>query len=68
MGAEVLSGSDFTTAVPEMFVEGVDPQGMTWDVAPDGTHVVAVEKRQPARLMLIMNWFKELESKFAEAE
>ena len=68
MVANVLPGSDFATSAPERFVEGVDPEGMTWDVAPDGTHVIAVEKRPPARLMLIMNWFEELESKFAELE
>ncbi len=45
---------------PEVFVQGVD-DSCSWDVAPDGSHVIAVEKREEPELILVTNWFAELE-------
>ena len=32
----------------------------SWDVAPDGSHAIAVEQRPPPRMILVQNWFEEL--------
>jgi hypothetical protein len=45
---------------PELFVEGIGALG-TWDVAPDGQSVIALERRRPLKLHLVQNWFTELE-------
>jgi hypothetical protein len=48
------------TSWPEKFVQGVDNDYATWDVTPDDSHVVALEKRPSPQLKLILNWFEEL--------
>jgi hypothetical protein len=44
---------------PEVFVEAIDAI-LTWDVAPDGQSVIALERRPAPRLHLVQNWFEEL--------
>ena len=45
---------------PEIFVGGVAGVGPSWDVAPDGKSVIAIEPRPEPRLHLVQNWFEEL--------
>jgi Tol biopolymer transport system component len=52
--------AQWTPSTPEVFVEGIDVM-WTWDVAPDGKSVIALERRPPLRLHLVQNWFEELE-------
>jgi len=60
MVVDVVDDVRFLTSEPEIFVTGVDPLGEGWDVAPDGSHVIALEKRPQPRLRVILNWFDEL--------
>jgi serine/threonine-protein kinase len=60
MVVDVVDDVRFVTSKPEVFVTGVDPLGASWDVAPDGSHVIALERRAPPRLRVILNWFEEL--------
>jgi hypothetical protein len=60
MVVNVVDDVRFVTSKPEVFVTGVDPLGEGWDVAPDGSHVIALEKLPPPRLRVILNWFEEL--------
>ena len=60
MAVEALD-SEFRPSEPVTFVEGVSGGGPgTWDVAPDGESVIALERRPPPRLHLVQNWFEEL--------
>jgi len=56
-----VTGTDpFRTSVPEPFARfGGLPRG--WDVAPDGSHVIAIEELAPPRPQIILDWFTELE-------
>ena len=60
MVVDVVDDVRFVTTEPEIFVTGVEPQSWNWDVAPDGSYVIAVERRPPPRLRVILNWFGEL--------
>ncbi len=53
-------GSRAVTTEPELFVRDVDDQ-CSWDVAPDGSHVIAIEKRKEPSLILVTDWLDELE-------
>jgi Tol biopolymer transport system component len=44
---------------PEVFVEAIDAI-LTWDVAPDGQSVIALERRPAPRLHLVQNSVEEL--------
>jgi serine/threonine-protein kinase len=59
MVVEALDAT-WTPSQAEVFVEGVD-KDFTWDVAPDGQSVIALERRAAPRLHLVQNWFQELE-------
>jgi Tol biopolymer transport system component len=60
MVVDVVDDVRFSASEPTVFVKGVDPVGNTWDVAPDGSCVIAVERRPPPRLRIILNFFEEL--------
>ena len=45
---------------PVEFVRGVDTY-RSWDVMPDGSAVIALEKRQSPRLIVVQNWLQELD-------
>ncbi len=60
MVSDFVEDRGVTTSLPERFVKGVDSQIYTWDVAPDGSHVIALERRRPPQLRLVLNWFEEL--------
>ena len=32
-----------------------------WDIAPDGEHFLMVEYSQDYRIVIVQNWFEELE-------
>jgi Tol biopolymer transport system component len=59
MVVEALDAT-WTPSQPEVFVEGIDAL-LTWDIAPDGQSVIALERRAAPRLHLVQNWFQELE-------
>jgi Tol biopolymer transport system component len=60
MVSQFSEEGNVTTSLPEKFVQGVDDYPLTWDVAPDDSHVVALEKRPSPQLRLVLNWFDEL--------
>ena len=60
MVADVDTSNDLEVMNPRVFVEGID-DNCSWDVAPDGSHVIAIEQRPEPRMVLIQNWFEELE-------
>ena len=51
--------SRWSPSPPEVFVEGIDTL-QTWDMTPDGKSVMALERRPPPQLHLVLNWFEEL--------
>ena len=57
----VTSNGSLEFSEPITFVRGVDDD-CSWDVSPDGSHVIAVEKRPDPSLILVTNWFDELQA------
>ena len=56
----VIQTEPFRTGLPEVFAEYRGSEE-SWDVAADGSHVIAIEELVPPRPRLILNWFTELE-------
>lgn len=56
----VTQTDPFRTGSPELFAQyGGDAVG--WDVAADGSHVIAIDELESPRPQLLLNWFTELE-------
>ncbi len=51
-------GSELTFSDPIQLFDGLDA---AWDIAPDGTYFVSLELIEPPRLMVVLDWFDELQ-------
>jgi hypothetical protein len=52
------NGSELTFSDPIQLFDGLDN---SWTISPDGTYVVSLELIEPQRLMVVLDWFEELE-------
>ena len=52
------NGSELTFSDPVELFDGLDA---FWDISPDGTYFVSLELIEPPRLMVVLDWFEELE-------
>ena len=51
-------GSELTFSDPVVLFDGLDT---AWDIAPDGAFFVSLELVAPPRLMVVLDWFDELQ-------
>lgn len=56
-----VSDRNFCNAEPRELFEGLEPR--SWDVAPQGDFFVSLERRDPPRLHVVLNWFEELKQR-----
>jgi hypothetical protein len=65
MSASVTHNPEISFAAPVELFEGpftLDLMGhQRWDVAPDGQRFLMVENSQDYRIVVVQNWFEELE-------
>jgi serine/threonine-protein kinase len=57
MVTPVVQTEPFRTGEPTLFTD-IGVRG--WDVAPDGSYIIAIEELAPPRPRLVLNWFEEL--------
>ena len=67
LSVEFPDGPDGEPATPEFLFNfpnqiARDTRGMTFDIAPDGEHIIAIVRAQSTgvRLQFVLNWFEEL--------
>ena len=61
MAAPVTQTDPFRTGEARVFAEITEG---FWDVAPDGSYLIAIEALAPPRPRLVLNWFAELEERW----
>ena len=52
-------GAEFRVSEPVVMAQVLSPD--SWDISPDGEFFVVFEEPEPPRLVLITDWFAELE-------
>ena len=60
MVTPVVQTGPFRTGEPTLFTD-IGVRG--WDVAPDGSYIIAIEELAPPRPRLVLNWFEELKQR-----
>lgn len=72
MSSAVEAGETFTAGIaqrlfplPDMVVSDSSEWGRDWDLSPDGQHILTVRDEVPlsgqTQLVVVINWFEELE-------
>ena len=52
------NGSELSFSDPVQLFDGLDT---AWGISPDGTYFVSLELIEPPRLMVVLDWFEELQ-------